>query len=373
MSSIDPTADVQAANIPTLNLTDLGGDGEAQERARRAIAEAFGTYGLIYIAGHGVNIEDVHRLYDEFLRFTSQDASVKERMSSGDIWYQRGWTPPNTEKAVIAGGQPDFKECYFAAPVETDSECEIQYPEIYAQNRWPDGFEDFARLYLAVGREVHEVGAKLLEGCAVALGLARDAFSTRIHGGPHVFRLLRYLPLDQAQVDAGILWGEEHTDFNLVTLLPGGRFHDPSGARCARPDEGSGLYLRTRPSAEHPDGMLIKGTPPAGCLVAQVGQQLEILSGGRFLATPHVITAPRTPGYSRCSAAHFVHLHSYQILKPLDECASDEAIRAYAPPVLAGTYSIKTLVDIGLAPADALSKLGYRHYGRLADIRGRQT
>ncbi|MEZ4232221.1 MAG: 2-oxoglutarate and iron-dependent oxygenase domain-containing protein [Polyangiaceae bacterium] len=373
MTPIDPSADVQTANIPTLNLGDLRGDGAARERARAAISEAFGTFGLIYISGHGVDMDDVHRLYDEFLRFTAQEAVAKERMSSGDIWYQRGWTPPNTEKAVIAGGQPDFKECYFAAPVETDPECEIQYPEIYAENRWPEGFDEFARLYLDVGKQVHGVGEQLLEGCAVALGLDHDAFASRIQGGPHVFRLLRYLPLNQAQVDQGILWGEEHTDFNLVTLLPGGRFHDPSGERCPRPDQGSGLYLRTRPSAEHPDGMLIKGTPPAGCLVAQVGQQLEILSGGRFLATPHVITAPRTPGYSRCSAAHFVHLHSYQILKPLDECASEEAIRAYAPPVLAGTYSIKTLVDIGLAPQEALTKLGYRHYGRLARIRERQS
>jgi hypothetical protein len=37
--------------------------------------------------------------------------------------------------------------------------------------------------------------------------------------------------------------------------------------------------------------------------------------------------------------------------------------------VLAGTYGIKTLVDIGLAPASALDKLGYRHYDRLATIR----
>jgi hypothetical protein len=37
--------------------------------------------------------------------------------------------------------------------------------------------------------------------------------------------------------------------------------------------------------------------------------------------------------------------------------------------VLAGTYAIKTLVDIGLAPREALDKLGYRHYDRLAALR----
>jgi hypothetical protein len=36
-----------------------------------------------------------------------------------------------------------------------------------------------------------------------------------------------------------------------------------------------------------------------------------------------------------------------------------------SPPVLAGTYAIKTLVDIGLAPKSAIDKLGYRHYDRL--------
>ncbi|MGZ3458089.1 MAG: isopenicillin N synthase family dioxygenase, partial [Archangium sp.] len=44
-------------------------------------------------------------------------------------------------------------------------------------------------------------------------------------------------------------------------------------------------------------------------------------------------------------------------------------IRNYAPPVLAGTYDIKTLVDIGLAPASALDQLGYRHYDRLNRMR----
>ena len=88
VTPIDPSADVQTANIPTLNLGDLRGDGAARERARAAISEAFGTFGLIYISGHGVDMDDVHRLYDEFLRFTAQEAVAKERMSSGDIWYQ---------------------------------------------------------------------------------------------------------------------------------------------------------------------------------------------------------------------------------------------------------------------------------------------
>ena len=106
--------------------------------------------------------------------------------------------------------------------------------------------------------------------------------------------------------------------------------------------------------------------------MAQVGQQLEILSGGTFLATPHQITPPTTPGFSRLAGAHFLHLHAHQPVYPMRRFRSPEALRAYNPPVLAGTYAIKTLVDIGMAPASALDHLGYRHYGRLQEIRERE-
>jgi isopenicillin N synthase-like dioxygenase len=110
---------------------------------------------------------------------------------------------------------------------------------------------------------------------------------------------------------------------------------------------------------------MIRGAVPAGCIIAQVGQELEILTGGAFLATPHVVTAPKTPGYARLSCAHFVHLHPLETLFPLAPFRTPETVRAYAPPVLAGTYGLKTLVDIHLAPPSALDALGYRHYDRL--------
>ncbi|MDQ3037385.1 MAG: isopenicillin N synthase family oxygenase [Myxococcota bacterium] len=359
-------------SIPTVDLADLeSAEPAAKERAVTALREAFGVYGLVYVKGHGVG--EVGALFDRFLAFTARDASEKQRFNRSDLWYQRGWTPPDTEKAVVASGQPDFKECWFAAPEPLEPELAAQYPEICAENVWPEGDEEFASRTMQVGHALHVAGRALLRGCALALGLQEDTFTSRCEGGPHVFRLLRYLPLTAEQTTQRVVWGEEHTDFNVLTLLPGGRFHDPDGNVAAAPDGASGLYLRTRPTAEHPEGRLVRGAAPPGCIVAQVGQQLEILSGGTFLATPHVITAPSTPGWSRLSAAHFVHLHSHQTVFPLPELRTPESVRAYSPPVLAGTYSIKTLVDIGLAPPSAIAKLGYRHYDRLATIRARES
>ncbi len=355
--------------IPTVDLRDLAGASPAgHARAADAIREAFGTFGLVYVSGH--DVPATRALYDRFLALCSRPDAEKQRYNRGDLWYQRGWTPPDTEKAVVAAGQPDFKECWFAAPEPLDAELAAQYPEIYCENVWPEGDDgEFRALYLELGAALHRTGLALLEGAARALDLPADAFSKLCPGAAHVLRLLRYLPLRQEQVDARVLWGEEHTDFNLLTLLPGGRFHSPEGAVAPPPDASSGLYLRTRPSAEHPSGQLVRGRAPEGCVVAQVGQMLEILTGGTFLATPHVVTAPRAPGWSRISAAHFVHVHGHTLLFPLPPFRTAETIAAYSPPVLAGTYAIKTLVDIGLAPRSAIEKLGYRHYDRLATIR----
>ncbi|MCB9596618.1 MAG: isopenicillin N synthase family oxygenase [Sandaracinaceae bacterium] len=358
-----------APSIPVIDLAELVHHDRAVRAATaQAIRTGFGEFGLVYLANHGVDVALRDRLFDQFVAFTDRPEAEKEPLNAAKIWFQRGWTPPNTERAVVAGGQPDFKECYFAAPVPTESALSIEYPEICADNVWPDGPDsDFARDYQTLGHQLHEAGLSLLQGVAMAMGLVQRTFDRRLEGAPHVFRLLRYLPLNEAQIEQRVLWGEEHTDFNLLTLLPGGRFLDPDGAPCARPDEGSGLYLRTR------SGEKVRGVAPEGCIVAQVGQQLEILTGGALLATPHVVTAPRTPGYTRVSGAHFLHLHPHEMVFPLEPFRTEEAIRAYSPPVLAGTYSMKTLVDIGLAPPTALDGLGYRHYGRLADLRAEES
>ena len=361
--------------IPVVDLHDIAsGDPDRLEVASQALLTAFGEFGLVYIRNHSIDFNLLDAFYDSFLGFTSQTDEFKSKLSLDDIWYQRGWTPPNTERAVIAGGQPDFKECFFVAPEQLDPAARSHYPAIYADNQWPKdapGFDaaKFKAQYLAMGHALHSAGLQLLRGCASALGLDPYHFETIVHGGPHVTRALRYLPLTTEQADSDILWGEEHTDFNLLTLLPGGRFFDPEGAKCSRPDAQSGLYLRARATAMHPQGRMVQGSTPEGCIVAQVGQQLEILTGGTFQATPHIVRPPRTAGYSRTAVAHFVHAHSHQILSPLAPFRTPEASQAYGPPVLAGTYSTKTLVDIGLAPPETLNVFGFHHYERLEQQR----
>jgi isopenicillin N synthase-like dioxygenase len=91
------------------------------------------------------------------------------------------------------------------------------HPELYAPNMWPDNDDDFREAYTKMGRLCHAVGEALLRGVARSFDLDPDALSDLARGAPHVLRALRYLPLDDAQAASGLLWGEEHTDFNLLT------------------------------------------------------------------------------------------------------------------------------------------------------------
>jgi isopenicillin N synthase-like dioxygenase len=361
---------LSTSDMPAVDLADLFSDRpDRLDRAAAALLAGFGEYGLVTIAGHDLATDAVDACHNDFVAFCQQPEAAKAPYNLPEIWYQRGWTPPNTEAAVVAQGQKDFKECWFSAPYAGDPEVTSLFPELFPDNVWPPQPATFRDHHTGVGRKLHGVGEVLLRGCERALGLDAGTFDELTRGAAHLTRSLLYLPVSAEDIAAGVLWGEEHTDFNLLTVLAGGRFYDLDGKPAAKPDDRSGLYLRTRPTAEHPRGRMVPGRAPAGHLVAQVGQQLEILTGGVLLATPHVIKTPATPGWARSSIAHFVHVHPMKPLLPLPPFRTPEAVEAYRPPVLAGTYAIKTLVDIALAPRETLDRLGYRHYGRLAEIR----
>ena len=347
------------SDLPILDEIPLLDLASWSDHTDELLVRSLSEFGLAHIAGHGISGGLLRSFYNEFQTVLARSQEEKSNWGGASNWFQRGWTPPDTERAVIAGGQPDFKECFFAAPIPTDPQCKLEHPEIYADNVWPSDACQFKADYLELGGLLHEVGLQLLMATARGLKLPADTFVAKVEGGPHVTRSLKYLPLTRDQLAQGILWGEEHTDFNLLTLLPGGRFFDAQGDEIASPDPASGLYLRTR------SGRQVRGGAPKGAIVIQVGQQLEILTGGKLLATPHVVTAPKVPNVTRCSSAHFVHLHAHELVRPLAEFATPKAVTSYSPPVLAGTYGLKTLVDIGLAPKSAIQSLGYRHYERL--------
>ncbi|MEZ4459783.1 MAG: 2-oxoglutarate and iron-dependent oxygenase domain-containing protein [bacterium] len=85
--------------IPVVDLEDLSSPNPIrQNRASEAIVDGFGQYGLIYIQNHGIEDSELTAFYDAFRGFVARPLAEKQKMSKPDIWYQRGWTPPETEQ-----------------------------------------------------------------------------------------------------------------------------------------------------------------------------------------------------------------------------------------------------------------------------------
>jgi len=305
---------------PDQNLVDLAElvhhDRGVRAAAVEIIRGAFHTLGHVRIVNHGVDFELRDRAYTRFLSLSQADLDAAELSQQRESWYQRGWCSLEREGA---------REAFRATALPPDQESRIEYPQLSAPNRWPDDDEAFEQEVSWLGQQLHEAGLSVLTGVAMGFGLTRRTFDRRVEGAPHLTQLARSSAA--SGVDTAC----------LLTVSAGPRLLDGAGA----------------PSAENESEGETAGEVP---IVAYVGEQLEILSGGQLRALPEA--APSSG--PRVEATHQLHLAHHELVTPLTHVRSDDVLRRYAPPVLAGTYRTKSLVDRGLAPASALARLGHR-------------
>jgi isopenicillin N synthase-like dioxygenase len=130
-----------------------------------------------------------------------------------------------------------------------------------------------------------------------------------------------------------------HYDLNFLTIHGRSRF--------------PGLFIWLK------DGRKVPVKVPEGCLLLQVGKQLEWLTGGECAAGMHevvvsestlkAVEASQKAGRSlwRVSSTMFAHIASDKILKPLGHFATADASGNY-PPICAGEYVEAELATINL-------------------------
>ena len=120
----------------------------------------------------------------------------------------------------------------------------------------------------------------VLSGLALALGLGEDWFPRHLTAEPTVlFRIFHYPPVAEGEPGWGVA---EHTDYGLLTLLA--------------QDHHGGLEVRT------PQGW-VDVPPVPGALVANIGDMLDRMTGGRYRSTPHRVRPSQ--GEGRLSLPYF--------------------------------------------------------------------
>jgi len=138
---------------------------------------------------------------------------------------------------------------------------------LYGPNRWPAIGFDVQGAVQAYWAEMTRVNDAVLVALCQSLGIDPVLVLSMMDQPLTNMTLLNYPPTPARDE----LWGiHPHKDFNFLTLLA----HDPVG----------GLEVRTQ------DGQWIEAQCGPHDYVLNVGDMLELLTGGRLVSTPHRVT-----------------------------------------------------------------------------------
>ena len=264
---ISEWADLREIDLSKLDSPDPSVVDELVQTTKKAIRED----GFIYLINYGISLEALHRQFAlaKYLHSNiteNEKTSLKMDPRSGHFagWKgRRGWT----EDAGMFDGIEHFN--FYREEYERPE----RVPECIRP--FMDEIEAFSS-YLTTS-----VNYRLMKLLSRVLELPDDFLWENIQsqGGPTGMGYLRhmmYIPLEPGSEAKTRMDGERlggHTDYGTTTML----FSVPVTALQTSPNrDGKWKYVKYNP----------------GALVINIGDALEIVSGGQFKATLHKVTEP---------------------------------------------------------------------------------
>lgn len=206
--------------------------------------------------------------------FAIEDASKRAQAVTRDNY--RGYIPfglfrPNGTRAA-----PDRYEGY-KLHFEIATEDPIrQECALYGPNRWPSEVPEARDIVLDYWQEMDRVATILMSALEEYLGLDSGTI-TRNFNKPLTNMTLLHYP--RQEPDAARLGIHPHKDTDALTIIA--------------PDPVGGLEVKSR------SGQWISPDCPNDGLIVNIGDMLELWSGGRLISTPHrVLTQPSGDRYS---------------------------------------------------------------------------
>ncbi|WP_022683862.1 isopenicillin N synthase family dioxygenase [Sphingobium bisphenolivorans] len=247
-----------AATLPVVDISRLNGGSLDERRAlARELDDACARHGFLYIKGSQFDPALFRRLVERAQAYFALDHDAKMRSYIGRSENHSGYVPTGEEQ--FAGGSNDLKEAY---DVNYDYAAADGRRPLLGPNLWPDmpGFREDVQAYYA---HIVSIGRQLFRAFALALGLDEDHFDGHLRHPPNQLRLIHY-PFDAAAEDRPGIGA--HTDYECFTLLFA---------------TGPGLQIVDK-QGQWVDVPLIEGM-----MIMNIGDMMEVLSNGRYVATRH--------------------------------------------------------------------------------------
>lgn len=286
--------------LPIVDISLLSSNNLSE---RKTVSEQLGTaardVGFLYITGHGIPADTIERLKLKTKEYFSQPIERKKTDYIGNSINHSGYVPEGEE--VFESAMIDKKEAYDLSYDYLNKEGR---KPMLGPNQWStlNGFkEDISAYYDAVSLLSH----RLFKGFALALNLPEDTFSSLVTTPPSQLRLIHYpYNAEAAENRPGI---GAHTDYECFTIL-----------------------LPTAPGLEvlNGAGEWIDVPIVDNAFVINIGDMLEIISNGQFVATSHRV---RKVAEERYSFPFFCACDYDTVISPLPELIDPNTPSVYSP------------------------------------------
>lgn len=224
--------------------------------------------GFLYVTGAQLDAALFDRVVARAKAYFALPQETKMQSYIGLSENHSGYVPVGEEQ--FGEGSNDLKEAY-------DVNRDYPFPHgrnpLLGPNMWPEmpAFRDDVQAYY---RHVTQIGGLLFRSFALALGLAEDHFDALTSHSPSQLRLIHYPHDASAQDRPGL---GSHTDYECFTLL----FATAPGLQIVGKQ---GAWI---------DVPLIEGT-----MIMNIGDMMEIMSNGRYVATRHRVKKVQQERYS---------------------------------------------------------------------------
>jgi len=295
-------------HIPVIDVARLrNGTPAEQAKIAQALGDAARHVGFLYVTGHGIPAHFFDDLLEVTRAFFAQPLEKKMAVYIGKSRNHRGYVPIGEE--VFYAGSKDHKEAFdLSIDLPSSDPDYLAGNPLLGPNQWPsiEGFKEAVDAYytatLAFGRV-------LLRGFAAAMGEHPSAFDSLVTKPPSQLRLIHYPYNAEAKDSVGI---GAHTDYECFTLL-----HP------------------TAPGLEvlNGAGEWIDVPPMPGAFVVNLGDMMELLTNGEFVATSHRVRRVKEERYS---FPLFFSFDYHTPVQPLPRFVSDA--RPARPGLIAGEH-----------------------------------
>ncbi|MBJ7339239.1 2-oxoglutarate and iron-dependent oxygenase domain-containing protein [Mycolicibacterium sp.] len=263
--------------LPVLDLSTANDDVDA---FRQALREAAHTSGFFYLTGHGISHAQIAEVLTLARIFFDLPVAEKNEVSQLKSAQFRGYSRVGGE---FTNGEVDWREQIDIGPERPTIEGAQGYWRLQGPNLWPQRPSTFRSAFESWGESLSTVGLRLLRHWAVSLGAAEDLFDPAFADLPATLIKVVHYP-GSADNPQGV---GAHKDSGVLTLL--------------LVEEGSeGLQV------ELSAGTWVDVPPLPGAFIVNIGELLEVATGGYLRATRHRVIAPR-PGADRVSIPYFLN------------------------------------------------------------------